>query len=116
MFRARFSEAFPKSLANFGPQELERDVVDTVPGERVEAFLCALLSLLLNRKQDVKCVSSLEEDTGSISFVRPADGAVSTDPDTTTVRSKKLFRHTRGSGRRTGKAKTRSRARPPLPR
>ncbi|KAL2137371.1 hypothetical protein VTI74DRAFT_3311 [Chaetomium olivicolor] len=54
MFRARFSEAFPKSLANFGPQELERDVVETIPGERVEHFLCALLSLLLNRKQDVK--------------------------------------------------------------
>ncbi|KAL2019527.1 hypothetical protein VTK56DRAFT_9561 [Thermocarpiscus australiensis] len=54
MFRARFTEAFPKSLANFGPQELERDVVETVPGERVEHFLCALLGLLLNRKQDVK--------------------------------------------------------------
>jgi hypothetical protein len=56
MFRARFSEAFPKSLANFGPQELERDVVESIPGERVEHFLCALLGLLLNRKQDVKCV------------------------------------------------------------
>ncbi|KAK0645933.1 hypothetical protein B0T16DRAFT_412238 [Cercophora newfieldiana] len=54
MFRARFTEAFPKSLPNFGPQELERDIVDTIPGERVEQFLCALLSLLLNRKQDVK--------------------------------------------------------------
>ncbi|KXX80488.1 hypothetical protein MMYC01_202457 [Madurella mycetomatis] len=54
MFRARFTEAFPKSLANFGPQELERDVVETIPGERVEHFLCALLGLLLNRKQDVK--------------------------------------------------------------
>ncbi|KAL2140905.1 hypothetical protein VTI28DRAFT_7872 [Corynascus sepedonium] len=54
MFRARFAEAFPKSLANFGPQELERDVVEPIPGERVEHFLCALLSLLLNRKQDVK--------------------------------------------------------------
>ncbi|KAK3302490.1 uncharacterized protein B0T15DRAFT_543076 [Chaetomium strumarium] len=54
MFRARFTEAFPKSLANFGPQELERDVVEPIPGERVEHFLCALLSLLLNRKQDVK--------------------------------------------------------------
>ncbi|KAK3295560.1 uncharacterized protein B0H64DRAFT_474496 [Chaetomium fimeti] len=54
MFRARFTDAFPKSLANFGPQELERDVVDAIPGERVEHFLCALLSLLLNRKQDVK--------------------------------------------------------------
>ncbi|KAL1871719.1 hypothetical protein VTK73DRAFT_1859 [Phialemonium thermophilum] len=54
MFRARFTEVLPKSLANFGPQELERDVVETVPGERVEHFLCALLGLLLNRKQDVK--------------------------------------------------------------
>lgn len=54
MFRARFAESLPKSLANFGPQELERDVVESVPGERVEHFLCALLGLLLNRKQDVK--------------------------------------------------------------
>ncbi|KAF4634611.1 hypothetical protein G7Y89_g3500 [Cudoniella acicularis] len=54
MFRSRFTEAFPKSLPNFGPQELERDIVDTIPGEQVEQFLCALLGLLLNRKQDVK--------------------------------------------------------------
>lgn len=58
MFRARFTEAFPKSLANFGPQELERDVVDIVPGEHVEHFLCALLGLLLNRKQDIKYVAA----------------------------------------------------------
>lgn len=56
MFRARFTDAFPRSLANFGPQELERDVVDIVPGEHVEHFLCALLGLLLNRKQDIKYV------------------------------------------------------------
>jgi hypothetical protein len=56
MFRSRFAEAFPRSLAHFGPQELERDVVDIVPGEHVEHFLCALLGLLLNRKQDVKYV------------------------------------------------------------
>ncbi|KAK1986804.1 hypothetical protein LZ30DRAFT_249507 [Colletotrichum cereale] len=54
MFRSRLNDAFPKSLANFGPQELERDIIDSPPGERVEAFLCALLFLLLNRKQDVK--------------------------------------------------------------
>ncbi len=54
MFRSRFTEAFPKSLINFGPQELERDIVEPVPGEGVEHFLCALLGLLLNRKQDVK--------------------------------------------------------------
>jgi hypothetical protein len=59
MFRARFNEALPKSLANFGPQELERDIVETVPGERVEHFLCALLGLLLNRKQDVKYANTL---------------------------------------------------------
>lgn len=56
MFRSRFSEVFPKSLANFGPQEIERGVVDTVPSEQVEDLLCALLGLLLNRKQDVKYV------------------------------------------------------------
>ncbi|KAF8865928.1 hypothetical protein BDZ45DRAFT_701030 [Acephala macrosclerotiorum] len=54
MFRSRFTEAFPKSLFNFGPQELERDIVDPVPGEGAEHLLCALLGLLLNRKQDVK--------------------------------------------------------------
>jgi hypothetical protein len=54
MFRSRFNEAFPKSLANFGPQEFETDIVEPIPGERVEHFLCALLGLLLNRKQDVK--------------------------------------------------------------
>ncbi|KAI5465806.1 hypothetical protein BGZ63DRAFT_411289 [Mariannaea sp. PMI_226] len=54
MFRSRFDDAFPKSLAFFGPQELEREVVASIPGDRVEHFLCALLGLLLNRKQDVK--------------------------------------------------------------
>ncbi|OHE96088.1 hypothetical protein CORC01_08625 [Colletotrichum orchidophilum] len=58
MFRSRFNEAFPKSLANFGPQELEQDIIGNPPGERVEAFLCALLFLLLNRKQDVKYVDA----------------------------------------------------------
>lgn len=58
MFRSRFTEAFPKSLANFGPQELERAVVDSIPGEHGEHFLCALLGLLLNRKQDVKYVTT----------------------------------------------------------
>jgi hypothetical protein len=56
MFRSRFNDAFPKSLAHFGPQELEREVVASVPGDRVEHFLCAVLGLLLNRKQDVKYV------------------------------------------------------------
>lgn len=54
MFRNRFNDVFPKSLAHFGPQELERDVVEQAPGDRVEHLLCALLGLILNRKQDVK--------------------------------------------------------------
>ncbi|KAI0481148.1 hypothetical protein GGR56DRAFT_306551 [Xylariaceae sp. FL0804] len=54
MFRSRFNDVFPKSLANFGPQELERGVTESLPGDRVEQFLCAVLGLLLNRKQDVK--------------------------------------------------------------
>ena len=71
MFRSRFSDAFPKSLANFGPQDLERDVVQTIPGDRVENFLCAVLGLLLNRKQDVKYASpransSMENTSGLI--------------------------------------------------
>lgn len=63
MFRSRFSDAFPKSLANFGPQELERGVVDSLPGEHVEHLLCALLGLLLNRKQDVKYATSPKHNT-----------------------------------------------------
>ncbi|KAJ2899104.1 hypothetical protein MKZ38_003410 [Zalerion maritima] len=54
MFRSRFNDAFPKSLQNFGPQELEKDVTEEIPGTRVENFLCVILGLLLNRKQDVK--------------------------------------------------------------
>lgn len=54
MFRCRFDEVFPRSLSNFGPQELETDITNSPPGQRVENFLCAVLGLLLNRKQDVK--------------------------------------------------------------
>ena len=58
MFRSRFTAAFPKSLVNLGPQELERDIVDPIPGEGVEHLLCALLALVLNRKNDIKYVFS----------------------------------------------------------
>jgi len=54
MFRARFAEAFPKSLPHFGPQELEGGVIDSPPGEQVELLLCALLGLLLNRKKYIE--------------------------------------------------------------
>lgn len=54
MFRSRFSEAFPKSLPHYGPQDIERGVEEEVPGEQVERLLCALLGLVLNRKKDVE--------------------------------------------------------------
>jgi hypothetical protein len=63
MFRSRFTAAFPKSLANFGPQELEQDITDSPPGDRVESFLCAILGLVLNRKQDVKYARNLLRGT-----------------------------------------------------
>ena len=56
MFRSRFSAAFPKSLPNYGPQDIERGVVDVLPDEQVEKLLCALIGLVLNRKKDVEFV------------------------------------------------------------
>ena len=54
MFRSRFSDAFPKSLPHYGPQDIENGVVGSVPGEQVERLLCALLGLVLNRKKDIE--------------------------------------------------------------
>ena len=54
MFRARFNDVFPKSLPNFGPQDIERGVVSTVPDDSIEKLLCALIGLALNRKKDVE--------------------------------------------------------------
>ena len=54
MFRSRFSDAFPKSLPHYGPQDVERGVVDPIPGDQVERLLCALLGLVLNRKKDIE--------------------------------------------------------------
>ncbi|KAF3770393.1 hypothetical protein M406DRAFT_246005 [Cryphonectria parasitica EP155] len=54
MFRKRFDSAMPRSLAHFGPLELEEDIKQEPPAERVEHFLCVVLGLLLNRKQDIK--------------------------------------------------------------
>lgn len=54
MFRSRFSDAFPKSLPHYGPQDIERGVAETLPGEHVERLLCALVGLVLNRKKDVE--------------------------------------------------------------
>ncbi|KAJ9612354.1 hypothetical protein H2200_003951 [Cladophialophora chaetospira] len=54
MYRSRFSEAFPKSLPNYGPQDIERGVSGELPDEQVDKLLCALLGLVLNRKKDVE--------------------------------------------------------------
>ncbi|KIV85703.1 hypothetical protein PV11_01364 [Exophiala sideris] len=53
-FRARFHEAFPKSLLHFGPQDIERGISGDLPDEHVERLLCNLLGLVLNRKKDVE--------------------------------------------------------------
>ncbi|KAK4992015.1 hypothetical protein LTR50_001411 [Elasticomyces elasticus] len=54
MFRSRFNSAFPIKLPQFGPQDIERGVVDSVPSPQVENLLCALLGLVLNRKKPVE--------------------------------------------------------------
>ena len=54
MFRARFDDVFPRSLPHYGPQDIERGVSEPTPGEDLEKLLCALLSLVLNRKKDVE--------------------------------------------------------------
>lgn len=56
MFRSRFTDAFPKSLPYYGPQDIERGVSGDLPDEGVEKYLCALLGLVLNRKKDVEYV------------------------------------------------------------
>lgn len=59
MFRSRFNDAFPKSLPQYGPQDIERGVQGELPDEHVERLLCALLGLVLNRKKDVELVSPI---------------------------------------------------------
>ncbi|EMC97428.1 hypothetical protein BAUCODRAFT_575349 [Baudoinia panamericana UAMH 10762] len=54
MFRSRFNEVMPGKLPNFGPQDIERGVTDQPPSAEVQSLLCALLSLVLNRKKPVE--------------------------------------------------------------
>lgn len=56
MFRARFHDAFSSKLANFGPQDIEFGIVDTIPSPQMESLLCALLGLVLNRKKPIEYV------------------------------------------------------------
>lgn len=60
MFRSRFSAAFPPKTPHYGPQDIERGVVDSVPSPHVENLLCALLALVLNRKKPIECVDFLD--------------------------------------------------------
>ncbi|KAF2160685.1 hypothetical protein M409DRAFT_70228 [Zasmidium cellare ATCC 36951] len=54
MFRSRFQEAFPGKTPHFGPQDIERGVVDSIPSPEIQSLLCALLALVLNRKKPVE--------------------------------------------------------------
>lgn len=54
MFRSRFQDAFPKDVPSFGPHDIERGVMELKPSEEIEQLLCALLSLVLNRKKYVE--------------------------------------------------------------
>ena len=104
MFRSRFTEAFPKSLTNIGPQELERDIVANPPGEGVEHFLCALLGLLLNRKQDVKYVV-LAASLRRSSTIPKLTYIFNIELDTTSVHLVRLFRHIRRNGPKIGRVR-----------
>ncbi|KAL1296551.1 hypothetical protein AAFC00_000055 [Neodothiora populina] len=54
MFRSRFSASFPAKLPHYGPQDIERGVVDSIPSPQVEDLLCAILALALNRKKPIE--------------------------------------------------------------
>ncbi|KAK0847150.1 hypothetical protein LTR03_006496 [Friedmanniomyces endolithicus] len=54
MFRSRFNDVMPAKLPNYGSQDIERGVTDQPPSPEVQSLLCALLSLVLNRKKPVE--------------------------------------------------------------
>ncbi|KAJ5182748.1 hypothetical protein N7492_000364 [Penicillium capsulatum] len=54
MFRARFHDVFPRGLPHYGPQDIEKGLEESPPGDYIERLLCALLGLVLNRKKDVE--------------------------------------------------------------
>ncbi|KAK0871966.1 hypothetical protein LTR87_012597 [Friedmanniomyces endolithicus] len=56
MFRSRFNDVMPAKLPNYGSQDIERGVTDQPPSPEVQSLLCALLSLVLNRKKPVEYV------------------------------------------------------------
>ncbi|KAJ6132090.1 hypothetical protein N7471_007305 [Penicillium samsonianum] len=62
-FRARFHEVFPKGVPHYGPQDIEKGIEESPPGEYIERLLCALLGLVLNRKKEVEYGRHLSPDT-----------------------------------------------------
>ncbi|EIT72709.1 hypothetical protein F9C07_2279937 [Aspergillus flavus] len=68
MFRARFHDVFPRSAPHYGPQDIEKGVAESPPGEHIERLLCALLGLVLNRKKDVD----------RLHYTRPLEEAIQT--------------------------------------
>ncbi len=114
MFRSRFTEAFPKSLPHYGPQDIENGVATNVPGEHVERLLCALLGLVLNRKKDIEYVD-IESSalflglraTGTDTFNQTSRANSEIGGITILAPWKKLFRHIRANGRENGRGKIR---------
>ena len=56
MFRSRFNDVLPSKVPHFGPQDIERGVMDGPPTQQVQQLLCAVLALVLNRKKPVEYV------------------------------------------------------------
>ena len=106
MFRARFADAFPRSLPHFGPQDIERGVVDSLPDDNVEKLLCALIGLVLNRKKDVECVFRNFKSCMASCERRADETRLNSEKDTTHVLSKKPSNRTRDNGHAPGKART----------
>jgi hypothetical protein len=70
MFRSRFNDAFSSKLGHFGPQDIERGVVDAAPSPQVEALLCALLALVLNRLSSESSYYRVQRSDFELLFLR----------------------------------------------
>jgi hypothetical protein len=112
MFRARFGEVFPKSLPHYGPQDIEKGVADSAPGDHVERLLCALVGLVLNRKKDVEYDSpfaaaySFHVTGPALKFLPGLIEILRVGRDIINALSKKLFKLIHLSGRDHGGGKT----------
>lgn len=118
MFRNRFDDVFARSLPSFGPQELEYDLTETVPGSRAEAFLCAVLGLLLNRKQDVKYAARpnlVRSNSNAVLHYPILTNVLLLELDIITVLWRTRLACIRANGPVNGTARVPSRAAAPLP-